>query len=81
MFRSYEQWRVIFPLLTFRNNTRVLQAYLSSNPVSYQVPISRAGTLLDGGIGFGATKIGKIPSSVAPAAADRARTATMRAAL
>lgn len=71
----------LFPIFTFVNNTRTIRAYRGSNTVSFQVPVSRAGALLDGGVSNGATRIGGVSFMAAPAAARRARKAAVRAAV
>ena len=71
----------LFPLYTFRNNIRTLRAYRGSNTISFEVSVPRAGTLLDGGVRNGATRIGSVSFSAAPAAARRARKAAVRAAV
>lgn len=71
----------LYPIYNYRSNVRKLQAYRGSNKISFEVPVSNAGRILDAGVRNGATRVAGVSFKPAARASRRARHASVRAAV
>jgi uncharacterized protein len=68
------------PIYSYENNRQTLTGYMANNSVSFQVPTNKAGPIMDGAVGAGATRIESVSSIASETAVEGAQTTAIQSA-
>jgi uncharacterized protein len=70
----------ITPIYSYTNNQQTLTGYTANNSLSFQLPTTQAGPVIDAAIGAGATRVDGISSIADDAAIEKAQTQSIQKA-